>query len=150
MNNKAYNYALMFLAKREYSVSELTNKLEQKGFDSDTIAPLVIKLKEQNLQSDERYAEMICRTRISQGYGPHRIRQELSFHNIEEHLIEGILALEHDNWVDHAVSLWQKKYKKSGNYTSQEIQKQKAYLYSRGFTADTIGKVFKEELTLGN
>jgi regulatory protein len=145
--NKAYNYALGLLAKREYCVTELTNKLEQKGFDSDTISLAFAKLTELNLQSDERYVEMICNARIRQGYGPLRIKQELISKNVASYLIEETLAVEKDNWFEHAISVWHKKYAKNIQYSSKEIQKQKSFLYSRGFSADTIAKVFKEELS---
>ncbi len=144
--DKAYNYALSLLAKREYSVSELINKLEQKGFNSDTIELSVARLKELNLQSDERYAEMICNARIRQGYGPQRIKQELIYKNIASYLVDDILAAEQDNWVAHALKVWHKKYKQKPIYPSKDIQKQKSFLYSRGFTVDTIDMVFKEEL----
>ncbi len=141
--NKAYNYALSLLSKREYSAMELENKLLQKGFDSDTIALSVAKLKDLNLQSDERYVEMICNARIRQGYGPLRIKQELSCKNIDSYLIEDILIKEQDNWVEYALAVWRKKYKGQEEYSGKEIQKQKSFLYSRGFTVDTIAKVFK-------
>lgn len=146
--NNAYNYALSLLAKREYCVSELVNKLEQKGFDSDTISLSLAKLKELNLQSDERYVEMLCHARIRQGYGPLRIKQELISKNIVSYLIDDILATEKTNWVDHALSVWHKKYANNIQYSSKEIQKQKSFLYSRGFSVDTIAKVFKEELSI--
>lgn len=146
--NKAYNYALSLLAKREYCVTELANKLEQKGFDSDIISHSIAKLKELNLQSDERYIEMICNARIRQGYGPLRIKQELLSKNIASYLIDGILASEKDNWLNHALSVWHKKYAKDTQYSIKEIQKQKSFLYSRGFSVDTIAKVFKEELSI--
>lgn len=145
--NKAYNYALSLLAKREYSALELENKLQKKGFDSDIIALSLGKLKELNLQNDERYVEMICHARIRQGYGPLRIKQELSSKSIAGYIVDDILRLEQNNWVEYAYSVWRKKYKQQEQYSTQDIQKQKSFLYSRGYTIDTITQVFKEKLS---
>lgn len=143
--NKAYNYALSLLAKREHSVAELTNKLEQKSFDSDIIALTIAKLKEQNFQSDARYAEMLCRARVRQGYGPLRIKQELNYKGISAYITDEVLATERENWVKYAAAVWQKKYKHQGAISGKDIQKQKSFLYSRGFGLDTIDLLFKQE-----
>lgn len=143
--NNAYNYALSLLAKREYCVTELINKLALKGFESDIICLVIAKLKDLNLQNDERYVEMICHARIRQGYGPLRIKQELISKNIASYLIDDILAQERNNWTEYALSVWLKKYNKDVEYSAEEIQKQKSFLYARGFSAETIVKVFKHE-----
>lgn len=145
--NKVYNYALSLLAKREYSATELINKLQQKSFDYDVITLVIAKLKDLNLQSDERYAEMICNARIRQGFGPLRIKQELYAKGIDSNFVDNLLKIEQDNWLGYALSVWHKKYKQQIDYSFQEIQKQKSFLYSRGFTMDTISKVFKEGLS---
>ena len=53
------------LARREHSVSELIEKLSTKGFELKDINSAVQSLIEKNLQSDERYSEMIIRTRFN-------------------------------------------------------------------------------------
>lgn len=141
--DKAYNYALSILAKREYARSELMTKLLQKGFDSVIIESVIAKLMDLNLQSDERYAEMICRTRVKQGYGPLRISQELNLKQIDSSQVNDLLREEQDNWVSHALAMWHKKYNRQAEYSVKEQQKQKSFLYARGFSMDTIAQVFE-------
>ena len=118
-------------------------KLLQKGFDSDIIEHVIAKLMELNLQSDERFAEMICRTRVKQGYGPLRIRQELSLKQIDSSQVDDLLSTEQDNWVAHALAVWHKKYNRQIEYSTKDHQKQKSYLYARGFAVETIAQVFE-------
>lgn len=141
--DKAYNYALSVLAKREYAKSELITKLQQKGFESAIIDSAINRLQELNLQSNERYAEMICRARIKQGYGPLRIKQELSVKQVDSNYVDELLACEQENWVSHALAVWHKKYNRQIEYSGKDRQKQKSFLYARGFSMDTIAMVFE-------
>ena len=69
--------AMRLLTRREHSSQEIKQKLVYKGFDSALIENLIKELRQENLLSDERFAESYVRSRISRGYGPSRIRQEL-------------------------------------------------------------------------
>src|SRR5687768_11693836 len=102
MQSKAFSCALTFLARREYGAQELVRKLEQKGFDSDTIKEALDNCQRLDLQSDVRFCEAICNARIRQGYGPNRIRQELLENKIAPELIAEILLKEEQNWLHRA------------------------------------------------
>ena len=60
-SKKLTNRALYYLAKREYSYHELVNKIlnyaEELGLNKKDCEFIVNKLREQNLQSDQRYCE---------------------------------------------------------------------------------------------
>lgn len=141
--DSAYNYALGLLAKREHAQAELITKLAQKGFDPVMIERVVAKLQDLDLQSDERYAEMLCRVRVKQGYGPLRIKQELDARKIDSIYTNELLAGEQGNWVSHALAVWHKKYNRQAEYSGKDRQKQKSFLYARGFSVDTIAMVFE-------
>lgn len=141
--DKAYNFALGLLARREHCCFELSNKLTQRGFDVVTIERVITKLQQHNLQSDERFVDIFCRSRIRQGYGPLRIKNELNNKNIAVWLIDEILAKYQENWVSYAIAVWHKKYNQHIKYSKNEIQKQKKFLYYRGFSLDTIAMVFE-------
>ncbi len=141
--SKAYTYAVKLLANREHSQYELISKLTAKNFDNNEIHITIAELIRLNLQSDERFVDMIIRARIAQGYGPDRISNELKYKNIAKELIYDKLDLEKENWVDIAQNAWKKKYDVSIEYSSLEIQKQKKFLYTRGFSTDIINKVFE-------
>lgn len=139
----AFNCAVRLLARREHSAFELVQKLTQKGYGKGEARAAVVECQRLALQSDSRYAEQLCRTRISQGYGPLRISQELQAKQVDEQLIDEILALEQDNWRDYAQQAWQKKFKAVQNASLAELQKQRRFLNYRGFPGDIIASVFK-------
>ncbi len=145
MANKALIFAMNLLAKREHGAGELAAKLQQKGYAHGEITAAVSECQRLGLQSDERFVEALCRVRIRQGYGPVRIRQELQSKQITCELIEQVLNQEHDNWADHALAVWQKKYKNQGNNPSfVDLQKRQRFLLYRGFSSEIIRKIMKE------
>jgi regulatory protein len=79
--------AMDYLARREHGFLELVTKLKEKGFSELLSHETVLKLKEEDLQSDERYAEMIVNVRSARGYGPLRIAYELKIKGIETEII---------------------------------------------------------------
>ncbi|OGV33670.1 MAG: recombination regulator RecX [Legionellales bacterium RIFCSPHIGHO2_12_FULL_35_11] len=141
--SKAYQSAIGLLARREHSVSELRAKLESIGYSFDEVTSVLSRLKNLELQSDERFVDMVCRSRINQGYGPIRVHKELQQKGVDTELIESRLAIEHENWVSYATAVWQKKFYRQREYSYSEIQKQKKFLLYRGFTMDTISLVFE-------
>ena len=74
-------FAYRLLGRREYSVYELGQRLRQKWRsveDIDALADeLVEALLEENLVSDERFAESFVRSRIQRCQGPLKIKAEL-------------------------------------------------------------------------
>lgn len=139
--NKALHCAVRLLARREHSLAELTEKLVQKGHDDAEIQEALATCQQQGLQSDARYADSLCRTRMRQGYGPMRIRQELKAKCIAQEHIEEALSIEPHDWLDHAMTVWNKKYARSGDISFVEKQKQRQFLLYRGFSMETITTV---------
>ncbi|MCP0914268.1 MULTISPECIES: recombination regulator RecX [Legionella] len=143
--NKPFSHAIRLLAKREYGAHELEFKLAQKGYDAAQIEATLVKCQHLGLQSDERYAASVCRTRIAQGYGPLRIRQELLSQQVNADLIEETLQQEDENWLSYALAVHQKKYKEKSELSFAQLQKQKQFLFYRGFPSHIIAKVFNDE-----
>lgn len=139
--NKALNCAVGLLSRREHSAFELLHKLMQKGFDEVEANDALVECQRLGFQSDVRFAESLCRTRIQQGHGPMRIERDLRQVQIKSDLIEDIL--EQYNWVELAQKVWLKKYKQYDE-TYAIVQKQKQFLLYRGFPMDIIASVFKE------
>jgi regulatory protein len=73
-----------YLARREHSQEELRLKLSQRGFSERLINEVIGELRDENLQSDARFAEVFTRSRVAKGYGVYRIRQELRQRGIAE------------------------------------------------------------------
>ena len=141
---KAFEGAVRLLARREHGAHELVQKLSQKKHLVHDIQEAIAECQRLGLQSDARFVESLCRTRIRQGYGPSKIRQDLKNVKIDRELIDDALRLEQENWVSYAIDVWTKKYKEQDDTSFAAIQKQKQFLLYRGFSMDTIGEVFKD------
>ena len=139
--NKALHCAVGLLARREHSLAELADKLAKKGYQAQDIQDALTVCQRQNLQSDARFAESLCRTRMHQGYGPVRIRQELLTKQVSRDDIDAALSMVQEDWLDLAKQVWLKKYPASHEVPFSEKQKQRQFLLYRGFTADIITKV---------
>lgn len=141
---KAFDSALRLLSRREHGAVELSNKLEQKGFDPSDIKDALDACQRLGLQSDSRFIENYSRSRIRQGYGPLKITQELKSKGIDSDLIVHELEQERDNWVSYALEVWDKKCKGRTDLTFSENQKLQRFLLYRGFSMDIIALVVKE------
>lgn len=144
--NEAMTYAVTVLTRREHSAAELARKLARKGHEASLIADTISQCQRLGLQDDGRFIENFSRTRIRQGYGPRRIIQELQAHQLDEGLIASFLQQEADNWADYALAVWKKKYTRVCEPSSVSLQKQKQFLYYRGFSVDTINQVIHSAL----
>lgn len=94
--------AVRYLSRREYGIEELRCKLVQRGSKPDIAESVVSKCVEQNLVSDERFAEMYVRTRIRRHFGPLKIRGELRQRGIGDQVIADSMQAEQDVWFDSA------------------------------------------------
>lgn len=141
---KAFDCALRLLTRREHGAQELADKLVQKGYEAAEIKEAIKECQRLGLQSDLRFVESFCRSRIRQGLGPLKISQELQAKQIDKVLIEQAIAEEHDNWLSYALAVWQKKYKNQIELSFVELQKRQRFLLYRGFSTDIIAKVVAE------
>lgn len=141
---KVLDCALRLLTRREHSLKELSNKLKQKGFSFDEINEALDSCQRLDLQSDQRFTEQYIRSRIRQGYGPLKIRQELKTKGIDSELIEQEMRQEGANWLGYALRVWEKKCQGQTHLSFQETQKQQRFLLYRGFDLDIIAQVVKE------
>jgi regulatory protein len=139
--NKALHCAVGLLARREHSLAELEDKLTKKGYEKAEIQEALATCKRQGLQSDARFADSLSRVRMRQGYGPMRIRQELKAKHVASEHIEEVLSIDSDYWLEHAMNVWDKKYRCLGHASFAEKQKQRQFLLYRGFSMETIVKV---------
>ncbi|MCW8385262.1 recombination regulator RecX [Fluoribacter dumoffii] len=141
---KAFTSAMRLLSRREHSALELCDKLQKKGYSATEVKKALDECQRLDLQSDRRFVEMYCHSRIRQGYGPLKISQELSSKGIDRELIQQFLQQEEDNWLTYALDVWHKKSKGELNLSFDELQKQQRFLLYRGFGMDTIAQVKKE------
>lgn len=131
--------AVAYLARREHSRRELAHKLGAKGFPDQTIASVLDALAQQNLQSDQRYAEQYVRLRAEKGYGPERIRAELRERGIDEADAGcGFAENREIDWFGNALRVRIRKFGAELPATPKDKAKQQRFLQYRGFGWDEI------------
>ncbi len=128
---------LRLLARREHGARELSAKLRQRGASGEVAREAVAGLAERGLQSDDRYAEMLVRHRVGQGYGPVRIRAELEMAGVEGASVAAALAASETDWQALAVAVYQRKFK-APPASLAERHKHHRFLAGRGFEAEQI------------
>ena len=135
--------ALDYLSRREHSRLELKQKLLTKNFSLEEINATLIDLTQRNFQSDQRFAESYVRHRKQAGFGPLKIMAELRERGVDDGLISAAIDLNNEQWREHLILVWQRKFSKSDR-TSKDIRKkhqQCRFLLSRGFCPEAIRKM---------
>ena len=129
--------AMDCLARREHPFFELKQKLQIKLPDKNNAEILseLEKLREQNLQSDKRFAESFVRYRKSRGFGYLHIREDLRRRFVSEDLIGQILIDDDQDWMVmiHDIVIKRLSQTKPVRFGSLEHQKIERFLRSRGF-----------------
>ncbi len=139
--------ALDYLAKREYSVAELAQKLNtvarQYELDADEIPEILADFKKRNWVSDTRFTEQILHARKSK-FGSARIAHELREKGVSDELISEAVQDVKENELANAKAVWRKKYDAPPS-SREEWAKQARFLQSRGFGFEIIKKVINEQ-----
>jgi regulatory protein len=127
-----------YLARREYGQDELVRKLESAGFDSEVAANAVTRLAGEGLQCDARYADSFVRSRINQGKGPVRIRQELKERGLRSATVDAALDEADADWFDLAREVRVRKFGQELPHDFAEKARQMRFLQYRGFESGQI------------
>jgi regulatory protein len=121
-------------------LSKLTERFPD---NSDLVGKIIVTLKHQNLQSDQRFAEMLVATRIRRGYGPIRIQAELKSRGVSKNIIELALIESGADWLCLAREVLSKKYGSGSCDQFSDKVKRSSFLQYRGFKSDHILACFK-------
>jgi len=84
--------AFDLIARRDYTVFEMRQRLERDGYDKKLTDELIAHLLRLDLLNDDRYIEGFCATRLQAGYGPHVIAQKLLQKGIKEDAVRDALV----------------------------------------------------------
>jgi len=133
--------AMDFLARREYSVFELKEKLTDRGFDSNTIRIVVDKLQAENLVNDERFCESLTRSRANRGFGPLRILRDLRQRGVDQAIIDAAVDAADGVWLERLKSVRDRKFGESAPENPKEWAKQARFLSGRGFSSEQISQL---------
>ena len=132
------------LARREHSLAELQRKLSQR-FDTEELDAALEKLAEDNLQSDERFAQSFTRERMMRGVGPLRIESELRQRGVQSVFIDQALVAvpkeERTTWREVAQDVLLRKFGDSPPADLPDKARRLRFLGYRGFGEESAGLV---------
>jgi len=132
---------LDLLSRREHSKYELVLKLERRVDSSDKLLKEIDKISDQNLQSDERFSESYIRSRYNSGFGPSRIKYDLSKRRVAELIINNAFRDIDLNWLEKLKKENIKKYGNENPKNMQELSKRTKFFVQRGFDQEMIRKI---------
>ena len=142
--------AMDYLARREHSFYELTQKLNKKfpESDSDLLVEVLDALKAENLQSDDRFTESYVRYRKSRGFAYRHIRADLAGRQVSEMVVGKYLVKTDEHWQISADLLAAKKLRSREplGFGSKEHAKLSRFLVSRGFFPAEVRMALEKHL----
>lgn len=127
--------ALEYLSRRAMSRKELEKKLTDKGYDEEDAAHCAAWLSERGLIDDASYAAAVARHCSAKGYGPGRIRSELSRRGIDRDMWDEVLgaAPRDDSKIDKFISS-----RLTDPEDRDQVRKVSAALFRRGYSWEDI------------
>lgn len=134
--------AMDLLARREHGRVELTRKLRQRGAELEMIETALDRLTEEGLLSEARYLESFVSYRARSGYGPARIRDELSQRGLQRADIDLALRECGISWQAQLEDTWRRKFSGHLPIDAKERAKQGRFLSYRGFSMEMISRLF--------
>ena len=133
--------AMNLLARREQSFHELLQKLTQKYPEldtSDVILPELERLRDENLQSDERFVEAYVRYRRTRGVGPLKIEMELRQKGVNDNIVSLAVHSQEIDWAEQCREVLEKKFIPA-ELSDQKLRlKCYRFLSQRGFEGEQI------------
>ena len=131
----ARNRAMELLSRRPMSEKELVDKLIRKGEDEETAADCARWLRENGFLNDESYAAAVARHYAAKGYGPGRVRAELSRRGVDRELWDDTLEAipENTDKLDRFIAA-----RLTDPEDRDQVRKVSAALYRRGYSWEEI------------
>lgn len=138
--------AMNFLARREHSFHELLDKLTAKFPDfhrDEVVRPALERLRDENLQSDARFASAWVNYRANRGVGPLKIAAELQPRKLDRELLNKALYLEGPDWEEKCTDVLRRKFRVTTAPTREERARWQRFLMQRGFDQEQIRAAMK-------
>ena len=131
----ARNRAMELLSRRPMSEKELVDKLIRKGEDEETARDCARWLREEGFLNDESYAAAVARHYAAKGYGPGRVKAELSRRGVDRELWDGTIEAMPENTekLDRFIAA-----RLTDPEDREQIRKVSAALYRRGYSWEEI------------
>jgi len=142
-----YDVALRALMRRAHSVHEMKQKLARRSENKLLVQLVMVRLKENGLIDDARYAKQFARQRTqTRKQGKFRVARELRARGVPDRHIEAAVE-EATRETDEAAVVRQRIERKLRSYRGEIDEKKMASLYGSllraGFSADIIRRELK-------
>ena len=135
--------AMDLLARREHGRVELTRKLLQRGAPLELINTALERLANEGLLSEARYLENFVGYRARAGYGPLRIREELTQRGLLRADVEQALRDSGIDWSEQLEQTWRRKFASQLPGDARERAQQGRFLSYRGYPPDLISRLLR-------
>lgn len=133
--------AMDLLARREHGRVELERKLRQRGASADLIASELDRLAEEGLLSEARYLESFINYRARSGFGPARIREDLTQRGLQRADVDQALRDCGMDWGSLLRDVWERKFAAQLPADPKERARQTRFLLYRGYSMDMVGRL---------
>lgn len=127
------------LSRREHSYQELQRKLIQKRWPTKMVDEILADFKEKGWQSDERFAEIFIREKVSQKQGRLKIlAQATQQKGLSIELVERLLEEMEIDWFSLCSELKERRFGDEPPKDQKQWMKQVRFLQQRGFNSEQI------------
>jgi len=142
-DDKAYNLALAFVARRMRSEGELHDYFRRKKYEPELASQLIARLKQAGFVDDYEFAKRwIENRRLLKATSIKKLRLELRQKHVENDTIQQVLE---EDEADERDVLRELVAKKRTQTRYRDEQKLMAYLARQGFNYDDIKSVLQED-----
>lgn len=139
--------ARRLLARREYSVAELSGRLKHRFPDAAALVNAVVgELRAQGWVCDRRFVDSMVYARRARGDGPQKIRQWLRQRGVSEDLISEQLDAGEADWEAALERVRRKRFGESRPGDYHQWVKQARFLAQRGFSSEQIRRLLPPPL----
>ena len=150
---EAKEAAFNLLSYRQRSVAELKERLLNKGYEIEIVQQVINILERLDYLDDQEFAISWVKDRITKGYGPYRIRQQLKEKGIDTRVIESSLEQEYSSELEYDLAL-ELAAKKRSRYRDKDHYERRyklsKVLERKGFSFEIINLVLDDLLTEGD
>lgn len=147
MNKSVKIAALRFLKIRPHSITELKEKLENKGFAQTEVEFVLHELIASGLLDDRAFTRNWINYRLARPFGFRRIIQELKLKGVDQGIIDQAVADVHGEYepASVALELAERRWQRMPDIDLGKKKKRVLdFLLRRGFEAATAIKVLNE------
>lgn len=144
------------LAQRDHSEAEVRRKIalsvQRAAFlkeaapepiDEDALEKVILWCHEHDWLNDARFAQRFIASRSRKGYGPQRIRMELTQKGINREQSEQAFEACEIDWATQAYDIAERKFGLPFPVEWKEKAKMQRFLQARGFFSEDIQAVFR-------